>query len=146
MIVRCGRSNLSWDAAHRVLGHESKCRALHGHRYSATIIAEARDLDDVGRVVDFGVIKRKIGSWIDLNFDHAVIVNPDDELLLEYVRAEGIRKPFVMPQSAKEPTAENIAHVLYIVARDELQSARIRVVEVTVYETPNCFATVSVKT
>lgn len=144
ILTRCGRANLSWDAAHRVLRHESKCRALHGHRYAATVVAEADTLDDVGRVVDFGAIKEHVGRWIDENLDHAAIVNPHDEALLAFVRAEGVKPPFVMPEHAAEPTAENIAGVLFHVAASLLEDNRagLRVVRVKVWETPNCFATV----
>ena len=51
---------LEFDAGHRVLGHEGKCKNLHGHRYSAEITVTAPDLDGLGRVIDFGVIKEKV--------------------------------------------------------------------------------------
>ena len=41
-------------AGHRVVGHENKCRHLHGHNYRVTFYCESQELDGVGRVVDFG--------------------------------------------------------------------------------------------
>ena len=70
---------LEWDAMHRIPLHESKCRAFHGHRYAAEITCTAPQLDDLGRVVDFGVIKQLVGSWIDDHWDHTAILMEGDE-------------------------------------------------------------------
>lgn len=142
MKVSAARVNLSFDAAHRVLRHESKCRHLHGHRYSVEVEAEADVLDSVGRVVDFGAMKAKVGAWLDEHLDHATLVNPDDGPLLDFLEAvEGRR--YVMPRDAKEPTAENIARVVFGVAGELLANARLRVARVRVWETPNCYAEVT---
>ena len=44
--ITCTRL-LAWDAAHRIPRHESKCAALHGHRYTAEITCAAEALDDI---------------------------------------------------------------------------------------------------
>lgn len=132
---------IEWDAAHRVLRHESKCASLHGHRYAAELTCVAdRGLDDVGRVIDFGVVKSIVGTWVDDNWDHTTLVNPNDTELLGWCRAQqeqGKRAPWVMEG---EPTAENIAATLMGVANSLLLGTGVRVVEVKVWETPNCYA------
>lgn len=140
---------LAWDAAHRVLRHESKCGTLHGHRYVAEVTCEAEQLDSVGRVVDFGAMKEVIGKWVDDHFDHTTIVNSRDLSLLtwctEEARLHGKRLPFVM---ADEPTAENIAAFLVKKGQELLDAAGysdIRVVKVRVWETTNCFADAEVE-
>lgn len=137
--VTCTR-RLEWDAAHRVLRHESKCATLHGHRYAAEITCSAPQLDTVGRVVDFGEVKRVVGAWIDAAWDHTTLVNRDDTALLAFCQDEherlGKRAPYEFPG---EPTAENIAGVLLGVAEDLLRGV-VDVVAVRVYETPNCWA------
>jgi len=80
--VNCTR-RLTFSAGHRVLGHEGKCQFPHGHNYAAEITAEAIRLDPIGRVVDFSVIKRVVGEWIEQNWDHAFLVNTEDTELLE---------------------------------------------------------------
>lgn len=131
---------LEWDSAHRVLRHESKCATLHGHRYAAEITVSApRGLDDVGRIVDFGVIKTVIGTWIDTYWDHATLVNSQDERLLAFCKGEAERgnKPaYVFPS---EPTAENIAAHLFKVCETHLPSF-LRVENVRVWETPTSCA------
>lgn len=132
---------LEWDSGHRVLRHESKCRTLHGHRYAAEVVVAAESLDEVGRVVDFGVIKQKVGTWIDDHWDHACLVNKDDTALLDFcyadVREKDARPPYVFPG---EPTAENIAKELLAKAATLLASDGVRVIRVVVWETPNCYA------
>ena len=70
---------LEFDAGHRVFGHESKCATLHGHRYVVEVTAQAAKLDSVGRVIDFSVLKERIGAWLDEKWDHNVIVFEQDE-------------------------------------------------------------------
>ena len=73
---------VEFDAAHRVMKHESKCRHLHGHRYAAEITCEGK-LDTLDRVIDFGVIKNLVGEWIDELLDHGTILNVEDTALIE---------------------------------------------------------------
>lgn len=143
MKLTCSRT-LEWDAAHRVLRHESKCSTLHGHRYKAIVTCSALALDGVGRVVDFGVVKEKLGAWIDTRLDHTTIVNPFDDDLVRWVGHDaskrGKRAPFLMPEATPEPTAENLAALLLTVASSMLDAGGLRVESVVVYETPNCSA------
>jgi len=132
---------LEFDAAHRVMRHESKCATLHGHRYKVEVTCEAAELDYVGRVVDFGMIKSTFGKWLDDNMDHTTIVNEADNDLLTWTandhRERGKRAPYVFPG---EPTAENLAKHLLEKADDLLGKGGLRVCKVRVWETPNCYA------
>lgn len=134
---------LEFDAAHRVLRHESKCRTLHGHRYKVEITCSAPDLDTVGRVVDFGVIKALVGGWIDKYWDHTTLVNDEDMSLIEWCGQDALsghnRHPYIFPGN---PTAENIASYLLDVAQDLFRNSGSPLVvsQVRVWETPNCYA------
>lgn len=129
---------LEWDSAHRVLRHESKCRTLHGHRYAAEVTVEG-PLDSVDRVIDFGVVKEKLGAWIDEHLDHATIVGADDLDLAGWCFADAAKRGTKAPYALEgEPTAENIAKLLFGKAIVLLDS--VRVIRVRVYETPNCYA------
>lgn len=141
MTITCTR-RIEWDAGHRVMRHESKCRNVHGHRYRADITVSASALDDVGRVVDFGVLKSAVGSWVDAAWDHGYMHHPDDPIA-EVMSLEFGMKTFVMPLDAKEPTAENIALVLARAAQSILDTETgggLRVERVRIWETPNCWA------
>jgi 6-pyruvoyltetrahydropterin/6-carboxytetrahydropterin synthase len=115
------------------------CLAARSH-VQVELTCEAPELDSVGRVIDFGVMKAKVGGWIDEHMDHTTLVNSADKALLEWCFdqvADGKRKPYVMPG---EPTAENIAAHLMAVSQALLGRDGLRVVRVRVWETANCFA------
>lgn len=130
---------LEFDAAHRVKNHESKCSTLHGHRYKVEIEATAPDLDQIGRVIDFSVLKAKIGTWLDEHWDHNVVVWYQDTETLAALRTIPRKKePWV---AGWNPTAENMANfLLRVVAPNELATTGVTVTRVTVWETPNCYA------
>ena len=71
---------IEFDAGHRVYGHEGKCAHLHGHRYVAEITVQAEELDGIGRVIDFGAVKKVMKEWIDMCWDHNTLLNADDPL------------------------------------------------------------------
>jgi len=126
---------LEIDAGHRLMNHEGKCRNVHGHRYKFEITVAADSLDDVGRVLDFGVIKEKVGGWLDAEWDHGFIVQIGDPLLAAL--KEDKSKYYIM---AAPPTAENMSTLLAEVAATLLSPHGIRVARVRCWETPNCYA------
>jgi 6-pyruvoyltetrahydropterin/6-carboxytetrahydropterin synthase len=134
---------IKFDAGHRVVNHESKCRTLHGHEYWAHIYAKSdTGLDKLGRVIDFSVIKEKIGGWIDDHFDHNMIIWKDDPDLEWLERCDGAKKIFVLD---KNPTAENIAeYLIKHVCPSMLDGTGIKVPKIRLYETTNCYVEVEI--
>lgn len=137
-VIQCVRK-IHFCAGHRVMNHESKCGTAHGHNYDAHIFAVAGQLDSLGRVIDFSVLKEKIGSWIDLHWDHNFLVfEKDVDLIQALLSISRMKDPFVCPFN---PTAENIAHYLLTkVCPEQLQGTNVTVVKVILYETVNCYA------
>ncbi len=133
-VTRC----FEFDSAHRVLGHEGKCRFLHGHRYKAVItVSSWEGLDGLGRIVDYAVLKEVVGKWIDDNWDHSCLLHRDD-ILSDLLVSKLERAPFLMKYG--NPTAENIARELYDVATNLLTPYNLKIVNVRIWETPNCWA------
>ena len=131
------RRRLHFCAGHRVLDHESKCAHPHGHNYLVYLEAVPEtDLDDIGRVVDFGVLKAVVGTWIDENLDHKFLVYEKDVELIEALKSVGAE----LHVTEKNPTAENIAEGIYEVAIKLLSDYPIRITAVHVEETMNCTA------
>lgn len=126
------------DAGHRVLHHESKCANLHGHRYTVEVTAQASELDTLGRVIDFSVVKQLVGSWLDDHLDHGFIVHPADPIVNALI--DDGSKVYFMPATLGNPTAENLAIHIAEVSQKLLAPHAITVVAVRVWETPNCFA------
>ena len=139
MITVCRR--LTFCAGHRVYGHESKCANLHGHNYVVFIHARSPELDSLGRVVDFSVLKDTIGSWIDSFWDHGFLVSNEDPFRL--VLLNDIKQKWYLMDN---PTAENMAKRLLITANDLLKDTPVQVFKVVLWETENCFAEVTLDT
>jgi len=144
-MITCTR-RIQFCAGHRVMGHENKCAHLHGHNYVALITAKGSGdgrLDDIGRVVDFSVLKARLGGWIDGNWDHGFILHADDTAgwaaLDSFDRSAGMtQKAYSM---AANPTAENMAdHLLMEVGPEVLDGTGVELVKVRLWETENCYA------
>jgi 6-pyruvoyltetrahydropterin/6-carboxytetrahydropterin synthase len=117
---------------HRLLNYDGKCRYLHGHNGRAIITIESATLDPRGMVMDFSDIKRVVSGWIDDNLDHAMLLQRSDPLA-PYLQQQG--EPIYLMD--ENPTAENIARLIY----DFTASRGFPIVECSLWETPNCFAT-----
>ncbi|MDE3060164.1 MAG: 6-carboxytetrahydropterin synthase [Pseudomonadota bacterium] len=135
--LTCTR-RIEFDAAHRVVNHESKCRHVHGHRYALEATFSARSLDRLGRIIDFGVIKERLGQWIDEHWDHtAILFDQDKELGSAMADITG-QRIFYLPAN---PTAENMAdYLMSEVCPALFGDLPIECVRLRLYETPNCYA------
>ena len=117
---------------HRLLNYDGKCKYLHGHNGRAVIVMESNTLDDRGMVLDFSDIKIVISRWIDENLDHRMILRRDDPAV-PLLRQLG--EPMYLIDV--NPTAENLARLIFDVAREH----GFPVVEARLWETPRCHAT-----
>ena len=128
---------LRFCAGHRLYGHESKCAFFHGHNYRVDIEVEGvqggTEVDSVGRIVDFSMIKRRMLGWLDDNWDHGFLIFEEDTNALAAIRMVQPTKYFVMPYN---PTAENMArYLLEVVAPAVLGDLGVVARRVTVWET-----------
>jgi 6-pyruvoyltetrahydropterin/6-carboxytetrahydropterin synthase len=136
-MVTCTR-RLEFDYGHRVHRHESKCRHLHGHRGVVEVTAVA-PLDSLGRVIDFSVLKKLVGGWIDEYWDHNMVIFDEDTEALKAVRwVKDGKEPFAAPFN---PTAENMAkYLLEVVCPEVLKDTGVQVIKIKFYETVNGMA------
>lgn len=133
---------LEFDAGHRVMNHESKCATLHGHRYVVELTATAESLDSIGRIIDFSVLKERIGGWIDANWDHTCLIFKEDRVVINALKFLPQHKPVF--ETDFNPTAENMAeYLLNTVCPEKLKDTGVQVTKVTLWETPNCKAEAS---
>lgn len=115
---------------HRLLDYEGPCKYLHGHNGKAVFELAADELDQRGMVADFSEVKRRLNSWIKENLDHRMVLSRDDPLL--ETLTEMNEPVYVIDEN---PTAENIARLLYRVAKEQ----GLPVVSVEFWETStNC--------
>lgn len=165
-------------AGHRVVGHESKCRHLHGHNYKfhfkvapkETVkevpiemggglvnveVKERAKLDQVGRVIDFSVVKTTLCQWLEDNWDHKFLHWEKDELIRGIkvlvdndqthhtpltVANEDARHFFrSMVCLPFNPTAENLAaYMVNVIGPQLLDEHGVQLVECTIEETSKC--------
>lgn len=145
-------------AGHRVVGHESKCRHLHGHNYKFHFKVAPKKgsqeinsilLDDVGRVIDFSVVKTTLCQWLEDNWDHKFLHWEEDPLikalqvdleLCDEATGHDVRDfdnslvslPF-------NPTAENLAaYMVEVIGPQLLNEHGVQLVECTIEETSKC--------
>lgn len=113
----------AFEAAHRVVDYPGKCDRLHGHNWKVEAIVKGKELDELGMLVDFKVVKNVLKETLD-RFDHRFL----NEL-----------QPF---NEGVNPTAENLARIIF----EELAPSKAFVRDshlyaITVYETPNSSVT-----
>ena len=134
-----------FSCGHRIVGHEGKCRFLHGHNYRVHFTAQAGQLDNLGRVVDFSAIKNTLCQWLEDNWDHKFVMWAEDPLQghMNKFRADGgidlgiVLVPF-------NPTAENMGlYLMEHVAPMIFNSPDLKLIRVDVEETRKCFATIA---
>jgi 6-pyruvoyltetrahydropterin/6-carboxytetrahydropterin synthase len=138
------------STGHRVVGHENKCRHLHGHNYRIHFVCEAADLDSVGRVIDFGIIKEKLCMWVENNWDHKFLAWVEDPMLKSLYEICSLGKmefadAFMFQESVIfvpfNPTAENMAeHLVKVIGPQQLEGTGVTLVSVRIEETAKCSA------
>ncbi|MPZ49862.1 MAG: 6-pyruvoyl tetrahydrobiopterin synthase [Dehalococcoidia bacterium] len=117
---------------HRLLEHDGKCRYLHGHNGMLEVDIDAAALDKMGMVIDFARVSEVVKTWVDTNLDHRMLLNRADPLAASLVAAG---EPIYFLDD--NPTAENIARLIWHAARD----AGLEVSEVRLWETSTSRAT-----
>lgn len=128
------KTKASFDSAHFLKDYDGKCSNIHGHRWTVEIEVGAETLEsdtqNRGMVVDFSNLKKDLKEIADY-FDHSLIMETgslrqatEDALLAENLRI--VKVDF-------RPTAENFAKYIY----DEMAGRGYKVIEASVYETPN---------
>jgi 6-pyruvoyltetrahydropterin/6-carboxytetrahydropterin synthase len=85
------RKQFPFSASHQLRGlpRGHQCGRLHGHNYTVEIVLRSPTLDRRGFVRDYGELKL-LKDFIDCSFDHRHL----NDIL-------------------KQPTAENIAHLIF---------------------------------
>jgi 6-pyruvoyltetrahydropterin/6-carboxytetrahydropterin synthase len=143
MIV--ARREHEFSYGHRVVGHEGKCKQLHGHNAKVTFVVSANDLDSVGRVIDFSVIKSTLCQWLEDNWDHKLLMWEKDPMThaLERMTHTYYKEDemgniglVIVPFN---PTAENMAlYLLTVVGPKLLLSKGVALRGVEFFETSKC--------
>jgi 6-pyruvoyltetrahydropterin/6-carboxytetrahydropterin synthase len=136
---------LEFDAGHRIPGHESQCRHLHGHRYAIEITLSGDPIAiegaaNQGMVMDYSEVKGIAQREIVDRWDHAFLVYRKDEAVLRFLESLPGHKTVVLDAP---PTAEQLAAIAFGIldpAFEDKYGNHLRLERVRLYETPNCWA------
>lgn len=107
-----------FDAAHFLKGYPGKCAQLHGHRWVVEAHLSGNQLDELGMLIDFSLIKQQL-SEIVAQFDHTLINNTVFFSLIN-------------------PTAENLAK--YIFTQLSTFNNMVKIDKIRIFETPDAWA------
>ena len=112
----------AFEAAHFIEGYAGKCARLHGHNWTVEAIVRGEELDKLGMLVDFKILKAELKKILD-DFDHRFLND------LETFAQEN-------------PTAEILAQKIYQrLALSEIFSGSTKLYAVKVHESPNSCVT-----
>lgn len=129
----------SFAAAHRLInGYQGKCCNLHGHNYQVFVTLQAEQLTEQGMVIDFSEIKNMLDPWVQQHWDHAVIVNANDQSLINFLETEN-QKHFILPNQ-QNSTVEVLAEYLFkvfasIIDQELTLSQKLKIIELEISET-----------
>ena len=79
-------------SAHFLRGYEGKCKDLHGHTWKIEVVIKSEQLDKIGMVADFAVVKKQLKDFLTV-IDHVCLndleyfkeVNPTTENIAKYI-------------------------------------------------------------
>jgi 6-pyruvoyltetrahydropterin/6-carboxytetrahydropterin synthase len=114
----------SFAAGHYLRNYKGKCENPHGHNYKVRVTLAGKELDKAGLLLDFKDLREVMKPTID-RLDHQMINDLE-------------------PFTVLNPSAENLAKYFYDEANKRLDHAtggRVRVKQVTVFETDSTTAT-----
>ncbi|MBN2693856.1 6-carboxytetrahydropterin synthase QueD [bacterium] len=115
---------ISISSTHRIREHKGGCENIHGHNWKIRVYVKAEQLDELGMVVDFKVLKNKMNQII-MPLDHTDINE----------------HPYFQDNN---PTSENLAKYIFDELSKEINDSRVSVSKVVVFETDTSRAIYSI--
>ena len=111
-----------FEAAHFIKNYPGKCARLHGHNWIVEAVANGTELNELGILIDFKILKAELNKILD-ELDHQFL----NELEIF---------------SKKNPTAEILAKVIFEkLSASEIFSGKNKLTAIKVYETPKSCVT-----
>lgn len=143
------RRKFKFEAAHRLYQYDGPCSNIHGHSYKGELCIKVVNLNQNGMVIDFTELKQFDNDFIQKKFDHAFILNDDDELAT-LIQNNCDIKLLVLPSADTKTTAERFCQIIgdaledYIEPKLERHQVLHRV-RVDLHETENNIASYEIR-
>ena len=111
-----------FEAAHFIKDYPGKCARLHGHNWIVEAVAQGTQLNELGILIDFKILKSELNKVLD-ELDH------------QYLNELEIFK-------TKNPTAENLAKEIFDkLSASEIFEGTTKLTAIKIYETPKSCVT-----
>ena len=113
-----------FSSGHYLRNYKGKCENPHGHNYKVRVTLAGQELDHAGLLLDFKLLKNLLRPVVE-RIDHQMLNDLD-------------------PFTELNPSAENLAKYFYDQTSQQLAiltQGRVRVKDVTIWETDTCTAT-----
>lgn len=103
MQLTCTKTYSNLKAAHRQHRHAGHCSFCHGENWTFHITFAAKELDEIGFVVDFGGLKG-LTIKMDKMFDHVLLIDADDpeRKYFENMHERGLADVRFVPSASAE--------------------------------------------
>jgi len=124
-MLKVGRINFSFAAAHHLPNHDGLCKNLHGHNYKLEVELIGQIEPRTGMLADFALVKILVNDLVLNRLDHQCL--NDLELTID-----GFRFP------KENPTAENMVFWMSRVL-DINWSMTCGLHKIRLWETDNCY-------
>ena len=113
---------VAFEAAHFIKNYPGKCARLHGHNWIVEAIVEGNELNELGILIDFKILKTELNKILE-EFDHRFL--NELEIFAE-----------------KNPTAENLAKEIFEkLSASEIFTGNAKLKAVKVHESPKSCVT-----
>lgn len=106
------RKSIDIDFAHHVRGHMGACINVHGHTWKFEVELGAEHLDDMGFVIDFGDLKRKVLAPTHQLLDHSFAL---PKLVIDVAKNRRLLREFgkALVSTRKKEVSEGLGYLTY---------------------------------
>ena len=137
------------ETAHRLSDNypEEGCFFPHGHSFTYDItfaLRKDQDLDDTGFVIELSKLN-KVRTWLEANWDHALLLNSRDSLKKTLEGSTFKTDSFIYLFQDRNPTIENMALELASVIETIVIDSRCYLSKLVVRETAFQYCTLELK-
>ena len=105
---------IHFSASHQIKGYEGNCAKMHGHNWKVRVYVRSNELDELGLVIDFRILKKMLLEVI-APLDHSLINEHPDF-------------------TDSNPSSENLASWIYKKMKEKLVSRRCWLHAVEIFE------------
>ncbi len=113
------RVEATFSSAHKLRGYKGKCEDLHGHNWMVEVSVAKDNLDKIGMVVDFKLLKLELNRILS-KLDHCYLnglgyfkkINPTSENIAKYIygclqkKVKGLKSVTVWENNTSSATYE----------------------------------------